>query len=81
MAAWLSSKHTKVSSITRGLIPFAILVGVVGGLVALQPDLTTTVTIFIVAGIMFFLAGANIFHLGGVLGVPGRSGLCRWRSI
>jgi len=74
MAAWLSSKRTKVSSITRGLLPFAILVGVVGGLVALQPDLTTTVTIFVVAGIMFFLAGANIIHLVVVLGGLGGAG-------
>ena len=74
MAAWLSSKRTRVSSVTHGLIPFAILVGLVGGLVALQPDLTTTVTIFIVAGIMFFLAGANIIHLGVVLGGLGAAG-------
>ncbi len=68
MAAWLSSKNTKVASVTQGLIPFAILIAVIGGLVALQPDLSTTVTIFIVGGVMYFLAGANILHLGGVMG-------------
>ncbi|MFN8448595.1 MAG: putative peptidoglycan glycosyltransferase FtsW [Anaerolineae bacterium] len=74
MSAWLGSKNTKVGSFTQGLIPFAMLVGVIGGLVALQPDLTTTVTIFIVAGTMFFLAGANILHLGVVLGSLGAAG-------
>ncbi|MEP7293072.1 MAG: putative peptidoglycan glycosyltransferase FtsW [Chloroflexota bacterium] len=74
MAAWLSSKNTRVSSITHGLIPFVLLIGIVGGLVALQPDLSTTVTIFIVAGLMFFLAGANILHLTGVLGLMGVAG-------
>ncbi len=74
MAAWLGSKNTKVRSVTFGLIPFTVLVGIMGGLVALQPDLSTTVTIFVVAGVMFFLAGANVFHLVGVLGLMGTAG-------
>lgn len=74
MAAWLSARNTRVASITGGLIPFIVLTGLVGGLVALQPDLSTTVTIFIVAGLMFFLAGANILHLTGVLGLMGVAG-------
>jgi cell division protein FtsW len=74
MAAWLSSKNTKVASITHGLLPFGVLLGIVGGLVALQPDLTTTVTIGVVAGIMYFLAGANIIHLGVILGGLGAAG-------
>jgi cell division protein FtsW len=74
MAAWLGSKNTKVSSITHGLIPFMVLTGIIGGLVALQPDLSTTVTIFVVAGIMFFLAGANVLHMGGALAIMGVGG-------
>ena len=63
MAAWLSAKRTRVQSITYGLIPFAVLVGLIGGLVLLQPDLSTTAIVFITAGVMFFLAGAKIVHL------------------
>ena len=63
MAAWLSAKRTKIRSIAYGLIPFAALVGIIGGLVLLQPDLSTAAIIFITAGLMFFLAGANIWHL------------------
>ena len=74
MAAWLSSRNTRIASITRGLLPFVVLIGIVGGLVALQPDISTTITIFIVAGLMFFLAGANILHLTGVLGLMGVAG-------
>lgn len=74
MAAWLSSRTTRVASIMFGLIPFIVIVGLVGGLVALQPDISTTMTIFIVAGLMFFLAGANILHLTGVLGFMGVAG-------
>lgn len=63
MAAWLSSRRTKIRSVTYGLIPFATLVGIVGGLVMLQPDLSTAAIIFISAGLMFFLAGADTIQL------------------
>jgi len=69
MAAWLSSKNRKVQSFWNGLVPFVILLSIIGGLVVLQPDLSTAVTIFMVAGIMYFLAGANIYYLAGVLGL------------
>ncbi len=74
LAAWLGSKKAKIASIAFGLIPFAVLVGGVGLLVILQPDLSTAATIFIVATLMYFLAGANVTHLlsvGGFLGVTG----------
>jgi cell division protein FtsW len=69
MAAWLSSHRTRIRSVTYGLIPFAMLVGIVGGLVMLQPDLSTAAIIFITTGVMFFLAGADTIQLtvSGVL--------------
>ena len=60
MAAWLGSKRTRVRSVTYGLIPFVVLVSIVAGLVIMQPDLSTAVVIVITAGLMFFLAGADI---------------------
>ncbi|MCS7071440.1 MAG: FtsW/RodA/SpoVE family cell cycle protein, partial [Anaerolinea sp.] len=74
LAAWLSSKHTKVGTILNGLLPFGILLAVIGGLVMLQPDLSTAATIFVVAGVMYFLAGANLYHLAGVGAVLGLGG-------
>lgn len=71
MAVWLSSKGTKVRSVWNGLIPFALLLGVISGLVMLQPDISTAATMVIASGILYFLAGANIRHLaiiGAVMG-------------
>ncbi len=69
LAAWLGSKKTKVGGFFSGMLPFLIIVGVIGGLVMLQPDLSTAATIFVVAGLMYFLAGANLYHLGGIMGL------------
>lgn len=74
LAAWLGSKKAKVASIAFGLIPFTVLVGGVGILVLLQPDLSTAVTILIVATLMYFLSGANMVHLGSVGLFLGASG-------
>lgn len=71
MAAWLSAKGSKVKSFRSGMLPFILLLAIVGGLVALQPDISTMVTMIIATGILYFLAGANIRHLlviGTVLG-------------
>lgn len=75
MAAWLGSKNTKVHSFLNGMLPFLILLGVIGGLVMMQPDLSTAATIVIVAGVLYFLAGANIYHLLGIMAVLGAVGL------
>jgi cell division protein FtsW len=71
MAAWLSSRRTQIRSITYGLLPFAILVGIVAALILAQPDISTAATIILVAGIMFFLAGADLVQMGvaGVIAV------------
>lgn len=74
LAAWLSSKSTKVGTVFGGLLPFAVVLGVVCGLVMLQPDLSTAATIFVVAGMLFFLGGANLYHLtviGLIMGTGG----------
>jgi cell division protein FtsW len=63
MAAWLSSRRTQIRSITYGLLPFAVLVGIVAALILAQPDISTAATIIVVAGIMFFLAGADLLQI------------------
>ncbi len=72
MAAWLGSRKTRVDSFIFGLIPFLAVVGMVGFLITLQPDLSSAGIIVLTAGVMFFVAGANILHIltvGGLAGV------------
>ena len=64
IAAWLASKGQKVRQITYGLIPFAVLIGLVAGLIVLQPDFGTAVLIVLTAGAMFFIAGADLLQVG-----------------
>ncbi len=63
IADWLSSKGEKIRDVGYGLVPFAVLIGAIAGLIVLQPDFGTAGVIVAVAGIMFFLAGADIGQL------------------
>ena len=70
VAAWLTSKGEQIRDVTYGLVPFAVLIGVVAGLIVVQPDVSTAALIVLTALAMFFFAGADIFQLavGGAVG-------------
>ncbi|MCE7947703.1 MAG: cell division protein FtsW [Chloroflexi bacterium CFX4] len=68
MAAWLAAKQSKIRHLTYGLLPFALLVGAVAGLIILEPDLSTAALILLTATIMFFLAGADWVQLAITFG-------------
>jgi cell division protein FtsW len=60
LAVWLFARREQLSSVSFGLLPLSVILGILGGLILLQPDLSATATIFIIGGIMFFLAGGDI---------------------
>ncbi|HSO27046.1 MAG TPA: putative peptidoglycan glycosyltransferase FtsW [Anaerolineales bacterium] len=64
LSVWLFAKREKLSDVTFGLIPLAAILGLMGGLILLQPDLSAVATIFILGGILFFLAGADLRQIG-----------------
>ncbi len=77
MADWLSRKGPNVGNLGQSSIPFAIILGLVGGLVLIEPDLGTTVIICAAAFSVFFVAGANLWHVA--LGfVPGGLAVLWW---
>lgn len=63
LSAWLSSGESRLRSLRGGVVPFVLLVSLVGGLVMLQPDMGTTLVIALVAITTFFLSGAKVWHM------------------
>ncbi len=61
--AWVTSKVDKIRQLTYGLLPFAILIGLVTVLVLYQSDLSTAGLIAVTALAMFFFAGADVLQL------------------
>jgi cell division protein FtsW len=60
LSVWLYSKRQFLHDIGFGLIPLGIILGTVGGLIYRQPDLSAAGTVFLLGGLLFFLAGADI---------------------
>lgn len=57
LSAWFSTKE-------KGrFLAFLLLIGLIIGLVMLQPDMGTTIIILGLSVIIYFLSGGNIFHL------------------
>jgi cell division protein FtsW len=60
LAAWLYSKREHLHDVQLGLIPLGVILGVIGGLIYLQPDLSAAATVLILGGVLFFLAGGDL---------------------
>ena len=60
IAVWLYAKRQFLHDVRIGLIPLGVILGIIGGLIYLQPDLSAAGTVLILGGLLFFLAGADI---------------------
>ena len=59
LAVWLYAKRQFLHDVTIGMIPLGVILGIIGGLIYLQPDLSAAGTVMILGGLLFFLAGAD----------------------
>jgi cell division protein FtsW len=60
LSVWLYSKRQFLHDVGFGLIPLGVILGIIGGLIYKQPDLSAAGTVIILGGLLFFLAGADI---------------------
>jgi cell division protein FtsW len=81
VAAWVASKRDQLGQVQGGLIPFAILMGLVAGLIVLEHSFSVTIIILVIGVTMFFVGGGNVKQLL-VTGLVGATvlGLLVWKS-
>ncbi|MEW6084750.1 MAG: putative peptidoglycan glycosyltransferase FtsW [Chloroflexota bacterium] len=60
LSVWLYAKRQNLHYVSFGLIPLGVILGIIGGLIYLQPDLSAAGTVLILGGLLFFLAGADL---------------------
>ncbi|WP_438446729.1 putative lipid II flippase FtsW [Gorillibacterium sp. sgz5001074] len=63
LAAIISKKQDKFRSFRGGLLPALVMVGLVSGLILLQPDLGSTIVLCLGALLVMIVGGANLKHL------------------
>jgi len=66
LASYLTKKADKLSMFRAGLVPALVVIGLLSGLVLLEPDLGTVVVIGLVTVGLLFLGGARFSHLVGL---------------
>lgn len=59
LSVWLYAKRQFLHDVSFGVIPLSVILGLVGGLIYLQPDLSATMTVLLLGGLLFFLAGGR----------------------
>jgi cell division protein FtsW len=85
IAVWLAAKGDEIRDINLGLVPFALLIGTIAGLIVAQPNFSTALLLVATATAMFFVAGADLrqlligFVFGG-LALTGVAFLMSYRS-
>ena len=67
VAAILERRMDRIDDLRYSLVPVAIVLGGVVGLIMLQPDLGTALTIIVIVAAMVFAAGINYRYIVGLL--------------
>jgi cell division protein FtsW len=65
IAALLERRMHKINELGYSVLPIAIVVSVLVGLIMLEPDFGTSVTLALIAAAMVFAAGLNYTYIGG----------------
>ena len=74
LAVWLNSKGEKIKQVGFGLIPLAVILGLVGGLIAIQTDVSASVTVFVLGLLLFYMAGGSLVQILLLLVISGALG-------
>ena len=80
LSVWLFNKRDQLHTFSLGLLPVSTILGIVGGLIALQPDVSALITIFGLGLIMFILAGGSLRQMFVVMGFGSLVGWVVYRS-
>ena len=67
LASFLSSRKDTLNSFAKGTFPALVVIGLPTMLVFLQPDISAAITIAVIGGIMLFISGGNMKHLGVII--------------
>lgn len=74
LAAWFEKKGSEIKSFAYSAVPFLFIMAVSAALIIAQPDMGTLMVVALVAGVMYFVAGASVSHILGMI-ILGASGI------
>lgn len=60
LSVWFYNRRDQLHVVSFALVPLSVILGVMGFLILKQPDLSAVITIGILGGLLFFLAGGEL---------------------
>ncbi len=86
LAYWFEKKGPKIGNWYATFLPFILLLLIILGLIIAEPDMGTVVVIAGIAGVMYFVAGADLKHIsllvgGGLLAIWGLIKIAPYRTV
>ncbi|MBI3442213.1 MAG: putative lipid II flippase FtsW [Candidatus Sungbacteria bacterium] len=64
LASWLDARRKEIKSVSYGMIPFSLMLAIIGIFLVMQPDIGTLGVVVATAGIMYFLGGGKVSQIG-----------------
>src|SRR6185503_15966368 len=64
LASWYDKRQQHAHDFYYGFLPMLAIVGVVVGLIILEPDIGTMLVLACIAAVMFFIGGVRLRYLG-----------------
>lgn len=74
LAVWIANRARGVKNFSQGLVPFTIIMAVLGGILILQSDLSTFGVMLLSALMMYFAGGSSIKTFVILLGLASAAG-------
>jgi cell division protein FtsW len=69
MGETLTRQQDRITNFTKGMLPHLVILGIVFGLILMEPDMGTALAIGGTVFLMFFASGAKISHLSSLVGL------------
>ena len=67
LASFLSSHRENLNSFAKGTFPALVVIGLPTFFVFMQPDISAALTIAVLGGVMLFISGGNMKHIGIII--------------
>ncbi|GAC1412719.1 MAG: stage V sporulation protein E [Candidatus Doudnabacteria bacterium] len=67
ISSWIDKRSHEIKDFYYGIIPSLIIIGLVAGLIILEPDIGTMLVVVTTAFTLLFIGGSKIKHLGWIL--------------
>ena len=65
----ISINHKRMKKFTVGFLPFILFLGLVAGLVVIEPHLSGTILILGIGFVMLYVGGTRMFYLFGIIAI------------